>query len=109
MKAEIHDRGRGPEIKGTRITVYDILDYRGKYEPEWIANFLNVTTAQVEAAYGYIDAHKHEVMAEYEEMLARDRQGNPPEIRAMLEETRKRVASRLRALREQAQARATRA
>jgi len=23
----IHDRGRGPEIKGTRITVYAILDY----------------------------------------------------------------------------------
>jgi uncharacterized protein (DUF433 family) len=23
----IHDRGRGPEIIGTRITVYDIMDY----------------------------------------------------------------------------------
>jgi len=25
--ADIIDRGRGPEIAGTRITVYDILDY----------------------------------------------------------------------------------
>ena len=27
MQARIIDRGRGPEIAGTRITVYDILDY----------------------------------------------------------------------------------
>ena len=29
MKSDefIHDRGRGPEIKGTRITVFAILDY----------------------------------------------------------------------------------
>ena len=26
----IHDRGRGPEIKGTRITVYSIMDHYGK-------------------------------------------------------------------------------
>ena len=24
---KIHDRGRGPEIEGTRITVYDVMDY----------------------------------------------------------------------------------
>ena len=27
MSAQIIDRGRGPEIAGTRITVYDVLDY----------------------------------------------------------------------------------
>ena len=27
MGAKIIDRGRGPEIAGTRITVYDVLDY----------------------------------------------------------------------------------
>jgi uncharacterized protein (DUF433 family) len=27
MNATIIDRGRGPEIAGTRITVYDIWDY----------------------------------------------------------------------------------
>jgi uncharacterized protein (DUF433 family) len=26
-KPIIHDRGRGPEIEGTRITVYDVMDY----------------------------------------------------------------------------------
>jgi len=27
MSAKIIDRGRGPEIEGTRITVYDVMDY----------------------------------------------------------------------------------
>jgi hypothetical protein len=27
MTARIIDRGRGPEIEGTRITVYDVMDY----------------------------------------------------------------------------------
>ncbi len=27
MSAKIINRGRGPEIEGTRITVYDVLDY----------------------------------------------------------------------------------
>jgi uncharacterized protein (DUF433 family) len=27
MRAKIINRGRGPEIEGTRITVYDVLDY----------------------------------------------------------------------------------
>jgi uncharacterized protein (DUF433 family) len=102
MEAEIHHRGRGPEIKGTRITVYDILDYRGKHTTDWIANLLSVTTAQVEAAYAYIDEHKDDVMPEYAQMLARDAAGNSPEIRAMLEASRKRTAPKLRAMKEQA-------
>jgi uncharacterized protein (DUF433 family) len=27
MSAKIINRGRGPEIEGTRITVYDVFDY----------------------------------------------------------------------------------
>jgi hypothetical protein len=27
MGAKIIDRNRGPEIEGTRITVYDVMDY----------------------------------------------------------------------------------
>ena len=27
LEAKIVDRGRGPEFAGTRITVYDVLDY----------------------------------------------------------------------------------
>jgi uncharacterized protein (DUF433 family) len=78
----IHDRGRGPEIRGTRITVYDVLDY---YPQGWsvsmIAELFHVKEEQVRAAIEYVEAHREEVMAEYEKILERDRQGNPPEIR----------------------------
>ena len=32
IKARIINRGRGPEIEGTRITVYDVLEY---YDDGW--------------------------------------------------------------------------
>ena len=86
MEARIIDRGRGPEIAGTRITVYDIMDY---YTKDWhhtaIATWLRISSAQVLAAIQYIEAHQDEVMAEYQKMLERDAQGNPPEIQAKLD------------------------
>ena len=33
MTARIIDRGRGPELKGTRITVYCIMDYLRAGDP----------------------------------------------------------------------------
>jgi uncharacterized protein (DUF433 family) len=91
MKGAIHDRVRGPEIKGSRITVYDVLDYRGTHTTEWIANMWDLSVEQIEAAYAYIDAHNTEVMAEYAKMLAREKQGNSPEVRAILAKSGKRV------------------
>jgi uncharacterized protein (DUF433 family) len=86
IEAKIIDRGRGPEIAGTRITVYDILDY---YKEGWhrdvIASTLRLSSRQVEAAIRYIEEHRDEVMPEYEEMLARDARGNPPELQAKLD------------------------
>lgn len=91
MEDLIHDRGRGPEIKGTRITVYDILDYRGKYTTEWIAEFFKVTIEQVEAAYAHIDSHKDTVLAAYDRMNARARDFSSPEAIASAERGRKRM------------------
>src|SRR6185312_1563681 len=57
MSAEIIERGRGPEIKGTRITVYSIMDYLGDgIESSQIAAELRLTVAEVEAAITYIKA-----------------------------------------------------
>src|SRR5438105_15843653 len=85
----IIDRGRGPEIAGTRITVYDILDYTTM---DWhhtaIAAWLRISSRQVLAAIQYIEDHKEEVMARYQEMLDRDAMGNPPELQARLDATR---------------------
>src|SRR3954471_401409 len=96
MHAEIIDRGRGPEIAGTRITVYDIMDY---YTEGWgvgsIATWLRLSTIEVQAAIDYIEAHKEAVQAEYQRMLERDAKGNPPEILAKLEQSHRKLQALL--------------
>jgi uncharacterized protein (DUF433 family) len=88
----IHDRGRGPEIRGTRITVFDILDYHTKgRSPQYIADLLRLSTEQVLRAITYIEEHEHELMPEYQEMVARAQRGNPPHIRAILAESHKKL------------------
>lgn len=82
----IIDRGRGPEIKGTRITVFDILDYTTR---DWkhadIAELFRLSLEQVRAAVDYIGEHEKELMPQYQEMLDRDARGNPPEVQAKLD------------------------
>ncbi len=82
----IIDRGRGPEIKGTRITVYSILDYvLDGWHPHRIAALFRIGSHQVEAAIEYIENHRDEVMATYEQILEREQRGNPPELQAKLD------------------------
>ncbi len=82
----IHDRGRGPEIKGTRITVYTILDYLlHAWPPDRIAAELRITARQVEAAVEHINEHKLDVMQQYLTILERCARGNPPELQAKLD------------------------
>lgn len=97
----IHDRGRGPEIKGTRITVYDILDYKDKHDPQYIADLFRLTVEQVLVAIRYIGEHEQEIMPAYQEGLEAAARGNPPHIRAWLDEGRKKLMAKKRALEEQ--------
>jgi uncharacterized protein (DUF433 family) len=84
--ARIIERGRGPEIEGTRITVYDIWDYaKQNWHRDQIAVWLRLSSMQVAAALEYIEQHKEEVLAEYERILERSRRGNPPELQAKLD------------------------
>ena len=101
LEAKIIDRGRGPEIAGTRITVYDVLDYhKGGMHRDLIADTLELSSQQVEVAIRYIEEHRDEVMADYAEMLARDARGNPPELRAKLDGAHERLQAKLREIRE---------
>ncbi len=85
---KIINRGRGPEIAGTRITVYDILDYyQDGWGPARIASHFRISSDQVEAALRYIEDHREEVMANYQKILERCARGNPPEIQALLDAT----------------------
>ncbi len=82
----IIDRGRGPEIAGTRITVYDVVDYlKEGWHPIAIAAFFRVSSREVEAAIRYIEEHAEEVYAEYQRILSRAAQGNPPDLQSQLD------------------------
>ena len=86
LEAKIIKTGRGPEIAGTRITVYDVIEYykAGRHR-DMIAAILSLSSHQVEAAIRYIEEHRDEVMASYEKNMERIRRGNPPELQAKLD------------------------
>lgn len=99
MNATIIDRGRGPEIAGTRITVYDIMDYytHGRHE-NVIAAILRLSTEQVRVAIRYIEEHREEVEANYQRILDRIAQPYTPEVQAKVDESHRRFEQRLREL-----------
>jgi uncharacterized protein (DUF433 family) len=72
MKPSIIDRGRGPEIAGSRITVYDVLDEtRAGVPVEQLAREWNLSVEQIEFALRYIEEHREEVEREWGEIQAR--------------------------------------
>jgi uncharacterized protein (DUF433 family) len=85
----IVDRGDGPKIAGTRITVYTVLEYLEEgYSREWIALTLGLSSRQVQAAIDYIACHRDEVQADFDKIMERIRKGNPPEVQQRLERAR---------------------
>jgi uncharacterized protein (DUF433 family) len=83
MAVCIIDRGRGPELEGTRVTVYRVMDYvRAGDSPTQIGEELDLSEEQVRAALEYLNAHRDEVEAEYEAILKRVSQPNPDWIEA---------------------------
>ena len=92
--ARIINRGRGPEIEGTRITVNDVWDYaKENWHRDAIATWLRIPSMRVAAALEYIQQHKEEVLAEYERILERCRRGNPPELPAKLDKIHEECAA----------------
>ena len=68
----IIDRGRGPEIKGTRITVYDVVDYwRKGWRHDQIAGLFRLPPDDVQEAIRYIEQHQDEVMRDYQAIVER--------------------------------------
>jgi uncharacterized protein (DUF433 family) len=61
---------RGLTIAGTRITLYDVMDYvTAKYPSKFIQSLFDLTEDQINAALSYIDTHWTEVEAEYQVVL----------------------------------------
>jgi uncharacterized protein (DUF433 family) len=85
---------RGLTIAGTRITLYDVMDYvSGQYPPKFIRGMLNLTDEQVNAALSYIEANRAEVEAEYQIVLK-----EAEEIRQYWEERNRERLAQIKAL-----------
>lgn len=61
---------RGLTIAGTRITLYDVMDYvLAEYPSKFIQGLFELTEAQIDAALAYIEANRNGVEAEYKQVL----------------------------------------
>jgi hypothetical protein len=78
----IHDRGRGPELVGTRITVYTLLPHflDPTATEAYIGRLYNLAPEQVAAARAFVLANPDTVLAEHLRIEARLEAGNPPEV-----------------------------
>lgn len=84
MHPAIINRGRGPEIAGSRITVYDVLaETQAGISPELLAQWYGLTVEQIHAALRYIEEHKEQVLADYQKIKERHARGNAPEVQAI--------------------------
>jgi uncharacterized protein (DUF433 family) len=79
----VQDRGRGPEIAGTRITVYNLLPsfLDPAMTEEDICRVYELTARQVAAARAYVLSNPDTVLAEHLKIEERLAAGNPPEVR----------------------------
>ena len=82
---------RGLTIAGTRITLYDVMDYvTAQYPPKFIRGLFNLTEDQINAALAYIKTNRAEVEAEYQ-MVLRESE----ELRQYYEERNRDLIARL--------------
>jgi len=82
---------RGLTIAGTRITLYDVMDYvTAQYPPKFIRGLFNLTEDQINAALAYIKTNRAEVEAEYQMVLKESE-----ELRQYYEERNRDLIARL--------------
>jgi uncharacterized protein (DUF433 family) len=85
---------RGLTIEGTRITLYDVMDYvTAKYPPKFIRALFDLTEEQINAALSYIDTNWAEVDAEYQVVLK-----ETEELRQYYEEQNRELVARIATL-----------
>ena len=84
---------RGLTIAGTRITIYDIMDYvTAQYPPKFIRGLFDLTEEQINAALAYIEANRATVEAEYQMVLK-----EAEELRLYYEEKNRALIARIAA------------
>lgn len=85
----IHDCGRGPEIVGTRITVYNLLPHflDATATEAFICRMYELTPEQLAAARAYVLNNPDTVLARHLDIEARMAAGNPPEVMERAKQT----------------------
>jgi uncharacterized protein (DUF433 family) len=88
-KAAVIRTERGLTIAGTRITLYDVMDYvTAQYPVKFICNLFDLSEEQINTALAYIEANRTAVEAEYQKVIK-----ETEELRLYYEEqNRERVA-----------------
>ena len=89
MTDHIHDRGRGPELVGTRITIYNLLPYfldSAVTEADICRNY-DLSREQVAAERAYILNHSDTVLARHVEIESRLAAGNSGELAERTQQT----------------------
>ena len=91
----IRDRGRGPEIGGTRITVYNLLPHflDPTATEEYICRMYGLTPEEVAAARAYVLNHADAVLAEHLRIEQRLGAGNPQHVVERAAQARETFAS----------------
>ena len=91
QQPEIIRTERGLTIAGTRITLYDVMDYvTALYPPKFIQGLFDLTEEQINAALTYIETHPEETKAEYQIVLK-----EAEELRLYYEEKNRDLITRL--------------
>ena len=69
----IEETPRGPYVRGTRISVYAVMDYvkANRSREDILENLPILNAAQLQAVYDYIAQHNEEVERGYEAMVRR--------------------------------------
>jgi uncharacterized protein (DUF433 family) len=99
MKADITiiDKGRGPQLSTSRITVQDLVPYfQLNYSYDEILKIMpSLSVSEIQAVERYVDEHREEVMAQDRRIRERNAtRCNPPQV----EESRRRVREKWPAL-----------
>ncbi|HEX5447345.1 MAG TPA: hypothetical protein VFW87_26255 [Pirellulales bacterium] len=95
----IVDRGRGPQLCTSRVTVQDLLPYfqLGYTDEQIIQDVMpSLSVAEIEVARCYVEEHQEEVLAEDRQIRERNATlKNPPEVEAVLQRAQKKLEERL--------------
>jgi uncharacterized protein (DUF433 family) len=100
VNSMIIDRGCGPQIAGSRITVYDVLyETEEGLQPAEIADLFELSLDEVNSALQFIEDNKDDVRRDYAAIQARHARGNSPEVQARWRETHAKYEPLLKSMR----------